>query len=307
MTWSRRITVLALTAGISSCGVFGADDGKSESSILPAGGGATGTGGSGASPASCAGLPGPAMVEVSAPIGVKYCIDRTEVTQQQYKKFLAEVATKPGSEHTDCSANATYQPEQNPSSKEGSDCHIGSSWTPDETPNRPMQCIDWCDAVAYCVWAGKRLCGKIGGGRLMAASGFDLSSNPAFDPEQSQWHNACTQGGKTIYPYGDTYDPLACEGRDAAKDGDGGVLPKKDVAARTGCRGSRAPFDTISDMSGSVWEMTDECLVWNGQVECAARGGGRSTVDKLSCRSWSVQSTAQSMDGLGFRCCKDLP
>jgi hypothetical protein len=47
------------------------------------GGGATNGGGAGGigGATSCAGLPGPRMIEVSSPGGTKYCVDRTEVTE----------------------------------------------------------------------------------------------------------------------------------------------------------------------------------------------------------------------------------
>jgi len=97
------VVALALTTG---CGLFGGEDGKRAEQIQPGTGGTTGPGGTGGASGgvsgkggtagvsgasgSCLGLPGPAMVEVATPKGVKYCIDRTEVTQGQYQEFLAQ-------------------------------------------------------------------------------------------------------------------------------------------------------------------------------------------------------------------------
>lgn len=120
---------------------------------------------------------GPKMVYVETPSGIGYCIDETPVTQAQYAEFLASVKSKPGSEHKKCSGNMTYEPEL-------PECFISSRgdkpseedfYTPDLTPDRPIFCVDWCDAVAFCQWAGKRLCGK----------GRWRSCRP---PEGADWH-----------------------------------------------------------------------------------------------------------------------
>ncbi|MCC6649279.1 MAG: hypothetical protein IT374_27380, partial [Polyangiaceae bacterium] len=45
-------------------------------------------------------------------------------------------------------------------------------------------------------------CGRIGGGTLTAED--------SIDPKASEWVNACTQGGKTKLPYGDTFEDGRC-------------------------------------------------------------------------------------------------
>ena len=329
MTTAKMLTGLVALAVFTGCGLFGGGDGKRADQIQPGAGGTAGPGGTGGASGgvggtggtaanagasgTCVGLPGPAMVEVATPKGVKYCIDRTEVTQAQYQEFLAQPKTTPGAEHEHCKFNKTYDPVQQPSSLEYASCIVGQSWTPKDTPNRPVVCIDWCDAFAYCSWAGKRLCGKVGGGPGTILAKVNDPADPASDADQSQWYNACSQGGKTLFPYGDQYDAQACEGADVSVSADGGFLPKKDVGARAGCRGSTAPFSDIRDLSGSVTEMTDECRWWQdsspagGSWQCALRGGGRSPQEQLSCKDYGPDIREWFDMGTGFRCCKDLP
>ena len=58
-----------------------------------------------------------------------YYMDRTEVTQGEYKKCV-----------------------------DAGECDTPScDWDPTGTPNRPVVCVTWSQAGEYCVWAGKRL------------------------------------------------------------------------------------------------------------------------------------------------------
>lgn len=63
-----------------------------------------------------------------------------------------------------------------------------------------MVCVDFCDAIAFCKWAGKRLCGS-----LDAPKNTLLESDELVEVAASirfEWADACTQGGKTKWPYG---------------------------------------------------------------------------------------------------------
>ena len=58
-----------------------------------------------------------------------YYIDKTEVTQGEYKKCV-----------------------------DAGTCAVpGCDWDPSGTPNRPAVCVNWTQAKDYCAWAGKRL------------------------------------------------------------------------------------------------------------------------------------------------------
>jgi hypothetical protein len=65
-------------------------------------------------------------------------------------------------------------------------------------------CVDWCDALGFCAFVGKRLCGGMGGGPITVQNANDAS--------QDEWYNACSEGGVQLYPYGNTYQPTACNG-----------------------------------------------------------------------------------------------
>jgi formylglycine-generating enzyme required for sulfatase activity len=214
---------------------------------------------------------GPPMVHV-----LGFCIDSTLVSQADYAPFLhAETLGKiplPGI----CAAKTGYGPPL-------------SCATPfDEKSPLPVVCVDWCDAYAYCAWAGKRLCGHIGGG-----------SNPydSFaDAAASQWYAACSQNGRFTYPYGSNYDPRACNGADLG-------LGKTTVP---GLLSTCASYPGLFDMSGNVFEHEDSWENDGGTVFVRARGGGyRSNKVDLACNGGNWNSPLGENEFTGLRCCKD--
>lgn len=218
------------------------------------------------------------MVEVSAS-GTSYCIDDSEVTNAQYAQFLADC--QPGAQVPGCSFNTSFEP---------------STWPVDaQLDPLPVVGVDWCDAAAYCAWAGKRLCGAIGGGTATQLGSAD----------DSEWFRACTNGGTTLYSYGDTYDSAACNGGEAA--------PGAPVAVQssTSCRGTAAPFDGVYDLIANVAEWEDNCTGTAGAGDqCTWRGGSFATAAGLGptaerCAYTNDTGTrGEVADDVGFRCCK---
>lgn len=255
-------------------------------------GGSSGTGGSaGTGPVDPTGdcpkgLPGPTLIEVSTPGGVRYCIDATEVTGGQYRLFhmakrLPNMDPDMAGQPPGCEGNTSYD----------------EAWADGSpTDTQPAFRVDWCDAYMYCQWAGKHLCGAVGGGTLTSEADMN-------DPEKSEWYNACSSGGQYAYPYGDTYEPTTCNTKDY-----GGVgYHALDVSSMALCHGRDAPFDNIYDMSGNVWE-------WVDRTEAGEKGtvGGSFGEDEgygtVSCRSglFSMSSWYDTAPSLGFRCCGDV-
>ncbi len=215
------------------------------------------------------------MVKITPAAGGFYCIDKTEVTQQQYSAWLASNPSTSG-QVSGCSGNSSFVP--------------ACAYNPVNKAAFPVSCLDWCDAYAFCKGIGKRLCGKIGGGAV-AASG---TANAA----QSQWYNACSQGGARLYPYGNLYDFGAnCNGLDSSNVG------TTAAGALALCQGG---YPNIFDMSGNVREWEDSC---DGSGNCAQRGGGYLDHDtsspSLKCTSAETAKRMDTSDQRGFRCCWD--
>ncbi len=220
---------------------------------------------------------GPTMVRVHS--AHPFCIDSTEVTRADYIEFTSEVVGVAPNQPPECAWNTSLTPEV---------AATGGA------TNLPVRGVDWCDARAYCEWAGKRLCGRIGGGTLRREQGDD--------PSVSEWYAACSRDGERRFPYGDTFDASACAVEAPAPD---------PVRTHPKCEGG---FAGLFDMSGSVFEWTDMCDSEDAHANCYARGGSyfrnpsaNPTADPRAygCSGVGSYPAARSTLGVdvGFRCC----
>jgi formylglycine-generating enzyme len=206
-----------------------------------------------------------------------WCIDSTEVTELQYYEFVTAKANDMSGQLGQCVNNTSYLP--------ASGCK--PNWDPFSRPNRAMTCVDWCDAYAYCGWAGKRLCGKIGAGGIE----YDDVGNPAL----SEWAYACSNGGTTTYPYGNVEDKDACKYYSAFYPAYGVV----DVQSMPLCRGLADPFSQLWDLVGNAGEWIQDSYGAYGISHTYVGAKG----DKLyTCSSRTTSSGAMAY--IGFRCCK---
>ncbi|MCU0693395.1 MAG: SUMF1/EgtB/PvdO family nonheme iron enzyme [Polyangiaceae bacterium] len=218
------------------------------------------------------------------PIPGGYCVDATEVTGSAYKQWLQDQLSRPRLEldQPECCA---WNQEISPSTDEA--CLVED--------NRPVVCVDWCDAFAYCRAVGKRLCGKIGGGSVAM---MDFA-----DPALSQWTNACTSGGRNNFPYGDEFVANKCHvvGMSTAQ--------PVDVGTSLACESNVDGYQGIFDLSGNVYEWEDSCANdIDGTAKCRIRGGSFSdNSESVFCTYDNVSLRDQRVDRVGFRCCWDPP
>jgi formylglycine-generating enzyme required for sulfatase activity len=270
-----------------------------------------------------------------------YCIDSTEVTVKDYIKFLTAVQPTldagpgdagAGSVPASCDTNPTYwQPTCD--SLPGSCCPNSTGQSPlgccpypsidGPSPTStmdpyPIACVNWCDAYAYCTWAGKHLCGQIGGGALTFGP---LLSNATYD----EWYQACSMNGAKVYPYGDTFQPSTCAGVEYVN-AMGLPADPQPVASLPGCVGG---YKGIYDMSGNASEWENACGGNSATDQCAVRGGSTNNNDisddagaaagpGLSCgasardagpNQYTIGGLGRLFAGyadVGFRCCADL-
>ena len=196
------------------------------------------------------------MVEVHDAGGLTFCIDSTEVRNDAYGAFLS--ATDGG--NVDASLPVA--------------CPAGDhDVPPNGAGDLPMTGESWCDAYAYCAWAGKRLCGKTSSG----------------DASTGEWYTACTNGTSQQYPYGNTRVPTACVDSPTA------LSP---VGSHPQCEGG---VPGLFDMVGNVNEWIDNC---SGTV-CSNMGGSYATQGTCSADS-PYGRTIRGTAFIGFRCCSDL-
>ncbi|MEZ4219850.1 MAG: SUMF1/EgtB/PvdO family nonheme iron enzyme [Polyangiaceae bacterium] len=222
---------------------------------------------------------GPEMVRL--PQG--FCIDQTEVTRGQYEDWLASKPATSGQVGA-CSNNDDYTP--------------SCAWTPGSNKtSQPVVCVDWCDARAFCEAAGKRLCGRIGGGSYPFQD-YD-------DPQVSEWQAACSSGGKYEYTYGSSFDTNACRDADADDYTTWGLA---DVGSFTDCHSPEAAYAKVFDLSGHVAEWDNACADESADGACRIRGGSyqhHAHGTRCAMGSELAWPRSRKVDAVGFRCCAD--
>ncbi len=299
----RSVVVLALAGAVTFLAPACLVEIKDLSAVGGAGGvggtgpgvGGSGTGtGTGGGSAACP----DDMVHATHPSHpqVSFCIDRTEVTAAAYTQFLVGVGDVNGADQPpECAGNTALT-----RTNAGSNC---PTWNAGD--QKAVNCVDWCDAYAYCAWAGKRLCGDFEGGPLE----FDA---PVTNDE---WQFACSGGFETEYPYGEAPQICACYIPEEWDDKMMCDLPpgtnfnhKVEVGSHPDCEGG---FPGIFDMQGNAAEWTNRCEPPNGMgtEHCSIRGGSTFSIGGSSYYSCAnLDQSEERLDPVleaGIRCCKD--
>ena len=230
--------------------------------------GAAGHGGSGGAPlppGCLAELPGPRLVKVELSDRA-FCMDATEVTNADYAAWL-ETDPDPTAQPPSCGWNESFDPWE-------------QVWpAPPDHMDHPVTGVDFCDADAYCRFAGKRLC-RAGPGSGAA----------------EEWLTACTRSGEQTFPYGDSFVADACNGVESGGDG---TLP---VGSLSSCEGG---YDGLFDLVGNVTEWVDDCDGTGKSDYCATLGGGWLFQEGISCSTRFAFAREIGGAFTGFRCCRD--
>ncbi|MCW5837624.1 MAG: SUMF1/EgtB/PvdO family nonheme iron enzyme [Labilithrix sp.] len=206
----------------------------------------------------CPGTGGPCGVRAGPT-----CIDAREVTVADYRVFTESV--------------------QGTSIDVGAPCDpvtvdlVGAR--PDDS--LPMTDVSFCEARAFCAWAGKSLCGKVGGGSLSGEPLYVVTS------QQGAWFNACTGGTSSDHP-------LLSDGGCQL----GGTSPR---AAGPGCQGG---VPGLVDMVGNVWEWIERVEENDaGPMTYLIGGGYGNEPGATTCRSLLYATFPFRSHDVGFRCC----
>lgn len=204
-----------------------------------------------------------------------YAIDALEVTVAQWSAFKSKHADDTGIQRTGRCQGLAFGP--------------ASNCTPSSDPTKPQTCVTWCDAEAFCNAAGKRLCGRIGGGPI-------TNDGDANNPDKDQWARACAGEQDTArYPYGAGADGSKCNTQEKNS---GGMVA---VGTTATCEGG---LPGLFDMSGNANEWEDGCY----DNSCNLRGGSyQHNTDSSRCDTLvGTKGYGAYFDDVSFRCCQDL-
>ncbi|NJK32678.1 MAG: formylglycine-generating enzyme family protein [Deltaproteobacteria bacterium] len=217
---------------------------------------------------NCGECPMPAQVEDQ---GIR--IDAYEVDNGQYAAMLA----------------VDFDLSVLPAGCEWKQGFVPMGWTEELDPALPVVGVDWCDAMVFCTWAGKQLCGSI-------TSGGEASWDDALSPDDA-WYMACSAGARRPTPTPSNSIQVRAMGTGRESTSSWRAGPSR--PAKGGMTG-------LFDMSGNVWEWTYACAEAGGDGEtmCRRRGGSYfSGEDSLRCAVDSERPRAERSDSVGFRCC----
>jgi hypothetical protein len=239
------------------------------------------------------------LVLSKQPDGSCYWIDQTEVTVQQYSQFLADTS-RPPSWDPACLAWKTTP--SNPIAEESDPCTASTSAESEPfRATKPIRCVDWCDARAFCNWAGMDLC-----------SGSDADGIVTPQDLPDQWGGACSANG---FQYVSGSVPVygACNvGLDAGQClailGQYNCAPAE-VTSFPGCTGPSGAINMIGNVAEWVLQCGFSVDGGPGGMDspCQHRGGSfaGNLVDE-TCYKLTPDSRATRKRDVGLRCCADL-
>ena len=132
----------------------------------------------------------------------------------------------------------------------------------------PWMVADNATAAAACAASGKRLCTPV------------------------EWETACRGPKRTVYGYGDSYQPTKCNGIDTFGRNDFHLLPTGSLSDCTNGYG-------VFDMNGNLWEHVA------GGSDVTVRGGAYNCSDSQLLHRCDYVPGNWTPSARGFRCCKD--
>lgn len=266
----RCLATLALLGVATGCQlVLGYDE------FEPGGAGSGGSGAIGSGPCSSSSSPADA---VGVRIGSGECVwmDTKEVSRADYELFLADIDNVEPYRQPPCAWKTEKTDFQ---ATCGSDAGTSNG-------DRPVTCVDWCDANAYCISKGKTLC-----------------ADPTAS-EDDWWLDVCSSNDAQgyAYPYGEPHDPEKCAGSDNPTFGCAAAACElAPVGSLSGCVTPSGVFD----LAGNAAEWVGWCASHAGENDqCRVRGGGPgSSSSDLMCDSAKSVSRSSKDAFRGFRCC----
>ena len=217
-----------------------------------------------------------------------YYIDRTEVTNAQYAKFLADVAK---------AGDAKWRHAAQPASKKD---HAPIFWDNANLgkakAEHPVVGVDWFDAYAYAKWAGKRL------------------------PTEAEWERAARGTKGATYPWGEAPPEAKLKFR-ANYFSSFLAADHYRYSAPVGSFGDGASPEGCLNLAGNASEW---CADWyaalpedrrlenpKGPDTGTARvvKGGAWNLAAASLRAYNrwQMATTKRQASVGFRCAKDVP
>jgi sulfatase modifying factor 1 len=237
-----------------------------------------------------------------------FALDAFETTVGRFRVFVQHLETHPGWQPATGAGRHPLIPKSGwnegrsatlPSSddlKAHLKCYTPhQTWTtsPGANENKPINCINWYEAFAFCAWDGGRL------------------------PTEAEWEYAAAGGAENrLYPWGDTIVDcehanvdlgLHCAGSSVAP------LPVGQTRKGNGRWGHR-------DLTGNVWEWV---LDLNGDytndacLDCADLSEGNYHVCRGGCFGSFIETFLVTMrgfdaegaayNGMGVRCARDVP
>jgi hypothetical protein len=232
--------------------------------------------------------------------GSCYWIDKTEVTVGQYAQFVSQFAQD--GQAPPWGMHCSWKGAPSDPANDTSDACSGLALSKEADPfnqGKPIRCVDWCDAQAYCQWAGMQLCGSNANGGV-------------FDPSDTLdlWGDACSENG---LPYPNGVSPVL----DQCNVGLEEAGECRSVLGQNNCGptyadsfpGCAAQPSGALNMIGNVAEWVILCAFSDGgpDTQCQHRGGSfADTLQGATCTAIGSDVRSARDRTLGLRCCTTL-